>query len=245
MRLGFVVGLVLVTSLSLCGSGCGTEEIGGEADAMPGAGSERGACYGNDTCNEGLQCLSGLCVRLPETGAEPAVATPTEATPSLAPEPAPAAPRATMASSASAQTGHPTFVAPFWPGDSVDEDRLTSAGWKCGSNEVGNHECSYQPTQGGKATWTIQYMVDDGRVSRIGLSGGRLGDAASARRELIRQMAELGAGHGWTCAGDGDWKDFTCTRGQRFFQGVSSPADRGYAAVYVNDDVERIDEGIE
>ncbi len=28
----------------------------------PGPGTERGACYGNSTCNAGLTCLSGLCV---------------------------------------------------------------------------------------------------------------------------------------------------------------------------------------
>jgi hypothetical protein len=31
----------------------------------PEAGSERGPCYGNKTCNEGLICLSDLCVRPP------------------------------------------------------------------------------------------------------------------------------------------------------------------------------------
>ncbi|MBK6683619.1 MAG: hypothetical protein IPG45_04045 [Deltaproteobacteria bacterium] len=40
---------------------CGTED---EAP-LPGplAGSERGPCYGNGTCNEGLLCLSQICVR--------------------------------------------------------------------------------------------------------------------------------------------------------------------------------------
>lgn len=28
-------------------------------------GSERGPCYGNGTCNAGLTCASGLCVRVP------------------------------------------------------------------------------------------------------------------------------------------------------------------------------------
>ena len=35
---------------------------------MP-AGSERGACYGNGTCDTGLTCLSGLCVRAGDVGA--------------------------------------------------------------------------------------------------------------------------------------------------------------------------------
>jgi hypothetical protein len=32
----------------------------------PAAGTERGPCYGNGTCNEGLTCASNVCVRLPE-----------------------------------------------------------------------------------------------------------------------------------------------------------------------------------
>lgn len=28
-------------------------------------GTEGGPCYGNDTCNPGLKCLSGLCVKVP------------------------------------------------------------------------------------------------------------------------------------------------------------------------------------
>ncbi len=35
------------------------------SSAVPVAGSERGACYGNGTCDEGLICLSDLCVRPP------------------------------------------------------------------------------------------------------------------------------------------------------------------------------------
>src|SRR5688572_15039818 len=31
----------------------------------PDPGTERGACYGNGTCNEGLLCLSDRCVRPP------------------------------------------------------------------------------------------------------------------------------------------------------------------------------------
>jgi len=41
------------------------------AEAKPAAGTERGECYGNGTCNEGLECLSGLCVQ-PKVGAKPA-----------------------------------------------------------------------------------------------------------------------------------------------------------------------------
>lgn len=31
----------------------------------PPTGTERGPCYGNNTCNEGLTCASDLCVKLP------------------------------------------------------------------------------------------------------------------------------------------------------------------------------------
>jgi len=34
----------------------------------PGPGEERGNCYPNGTCNDGLVCLSDLCVRLPDAG---------------------------------------------------------------------------------------------------------------------------------------------------------------------------------
>src|SRR5437764_14797354 len=39
-----------------------TKSSGSDA---PAAGKERGACYGNHTCDQGLQCLSDLCVRPP------------------------------------------------------------------------------------------------------------------------------------------------------------------------------------
>jgi hypothetical protein len=50
-----------VAALALVvGGGCGDSK-----DAAPcPAGSERCACYGNDTCNDGLECLSDLCVSL-------------------------------------------------------------------------------------------------------------------------------------------------------------------------------------
>jgi hypothetical protein len=38
---------------------------GSACSKEPAAGSERGACYGNGTCDEGLLCLSELCVRPP------------------------------------------------------------------------------------------------------------------------------------------------------------------------------------
>jgi hypothetical protein len=41
-----------------------TAACAGDGGRAP-AGSERGACYGNGTCDDGLQCLSDLCVRPP------------------------------------------------------------------------------------------------------------------------------------------------------------------------------------
>lgn len=38
------------------------------------AGTELGPCYGNGTCNDGLLCASGLCVRLPVASTSPAPA---------------------------------------------------------------------------------------------------------------------------------------------------------------------------
>lgn len=37
----------------------------------PPEGIERHACYANGTCNDGLMCLSDLCVRLPTADALP------------------------------------------------------------------------------------------------------------------------------------------------------------------------------
>lgn len=51
----------------------------GGDDAAPTApthanGTERGECYGNDTCNDGLVCMSGLCVRPPGADCDAIVA---------------------------------------------------------------------------------------------------------------------------------------------------------------------------
>jgi hypothetical protein len=57
---------LVVLTLGICLGACKKHEAaagsptGGAAD-----GTERGACYGNGTCNDGLTCLSDLCVRPP------------------------------------------------------------------------------------------------------------------------------------------------------------------------------------
>ncbi len=47
--------ICFVLALALC-IGCG----GG-----PAQGEEGGECYGNDTCNTGLECVGGVCVVAP------------------------------------------------------------------------------------------------------------------------------------------------------------------------------------
>jgi hypothetical protein len=49
--------LVLAVLLSACNASSST--------SRPPDGKERGACYGNGTCDDGLTCLSSLCVRPP------------------------------------------------------------------------------------------------------------------------------------------------------------------------------------
>jgi len=52
--------VVLVVALAACSKERGAEGPNGAAD-----GKERGACYGNGTCDQGLVCYSELCVRPP------------------------------------------------------------------------------------------------------------------------------------------------------------------------------------
>jgi len=42
-----------------------SSEAGNGGGGASAEGTERGACYGNGTCNNGLTCLSNLCVRPP------------------------------------------------------------------------------------------------------------------------------------------------------------------------------------
>jgi hypothetical protein len=46
--------------------------------AGPVTGDERGPCYGNHTCNDGLACLSDVCVRIPDAGVDAATDAPTD-----------------------------------------------------------------------------------------------------------------------------------------------------------------------
>ena len=55
----FALALVLLV-------GCSDEGPGTGQDSGPVPGTERGPCYGNGTCNSGLTCASGVCVRLPD-----------------------------------------------------------------------------------------------------------------------------------------------------------------------------------
>jgi hypothetical protein len=53
-------GLVLLGLIAFAATGCGQSTLS--------AGTEKGPCYRNNTCNSGLICLSQLCVQLPEGG---------------------------------------------------------------------------------------------------------------------------------------------------------------------------------
>ena len=59
--LGLFVALVALGSVH-----CGGDDAGGGGGKA--AGSEGGPCYGNDTCNSGLVCLSKLCVAPADSG---------------------------------------------------------------------------------------------------------------------------------------------------------------------------------
>ena len=72
---GALVLALLMVSTAGCGSkgssggtggSVGTGGVGGTSGCS--AGSEGCSCYGNDTCNSGLSCLSRLCVNLPGSG---------------------------------------------------------------------------------------------------------------------------------------------------------------------------------
>lgn len=54
---------VMITALLVLAMACAKKQ--GSETTTTTAGSERGPCYGNGTCNEGLICLSDLCVRPP------------------------------------------------------------------------------------------------------------------------------------------------------------------------------------
>lgn len=53
------MAVVFAICFGVCGLGIGLA-IG------PDEGEERGPCYGNDTCNKGLTCLSQVCVNQPD-----------------------------------------------------------------------------------------------------------------------------------------------------------------------------------
>lgn len=57
---GIWVVLAIVFGAAACSKSGGANGPGGVAD-----GKERGACYGNGTCDQGLVCYSALCVRPP------------------------------------------------------------------------------------------------------------------------------------------------------------------------------------
>ncbi|MCA9674112.1 MAG: hypothetical protein KC464_03640, partial [Myxococcales bacterium] len=59
-RGSFVLACVLLVACNKAGG-----------DGATGQGKERGACYGNGTCDDGLQCMSEVCVRPPPADCAP------------------------------------------------------------------------------------------------------------------------------------------------------------------------------
>lgn len=60
--------VVLATSLLACTQGSGTSSSSSSSSGAPAAGTERGECFPNGTCFEGLVCLSNVCVAIPDAG---------------------------------------------------------------------------------------------------------------------------------------------------------------------------------
>ncbi len=68
MKILSLHGFLFITALFVlvsCGDDKKTESD--DSDTAPLMGEEGGPCYPNNTCNEGLQCLSDLCVEIPDT----------------------------------------------------------------------------------------------------------------------------------------------------------------------------------
>jgi hypothetical protein len=60
-----MIGIGSMLALAACPSKQSGGSGGGGGSTAAGAGKERGACYGNGTCDKGLVCLSELCVAPP------------------------------------------------------------------------------------------------------------------------------------------------------------------------------------
>lgn len=93
--------LWLLLLIPACGGGAGGEvgatdekKVAAAEKKEDGAaqGTERGACYGNGTCNDGLQCLSDLCVKSGDAPPDAPAAEEEPAKPQADPPPTEAAP---------------------------------------------------------------------------------------------------------------------------------------------------------
>lgn len=60
------IAIALIVTAGLGAVGCEKKQAGAGS-----AGKELGACYGNGTCDQGLQCLSAVCVRPPPADCTP------------------------------------------------------------------------------------------------------------------------------------------------------------------------------
>jgi len=70
MKAVTAVGLGIVGFVIGCGEtpNGGANKDASSAGAAQSVGAERKPCYPNETCNAGLDCLSGVCVRIPDVG---------------------------------------------------------------------------------------------------------------------------------------------------------------------------------
>lgn len=69
---GLIAFGAFVVDTSCNGSSSASSDAGSGTPAAC-SGGERCACYGNGTCDQGLACLSGLCVRLNNSGSNMAL----------------------------------------------------------------------------------------------------------------------------------------------------------------------------
>ncbi len=120
------VQVVLVVAAAVAGLAVGCEDEEDEEDKIAYAdGTERGACYGNGTCNDGLICLSDLCVKpRPEPEPRRAVSPPVQAARVRRPkaEPSPVEKAPPMPAAEPPATEPPSLASPAVRPPKIDPD---------------------------------------------------------------------------------------------------------------------------
>ncbi len=82
-HIGFSGIAILVFACSVSSSPTATNSSAGGSSSTCESGSLRCACYGNNTCDQGLQCMSSVCVAIPNGGGTSAGGTSAMATSSI------------------------------------------------------------------------------------------------------------------------------------------------------------------